>query len=377
MLVQDLTFDEKKDWIRLSRTENVGPVTFKTLLSVYGTPKNALKNLPDFAKRGGRKKPLVIPDEGQICAEMEKVEELNGTMLCFCETDFPSLLRQISDCPMVLTVLGDKMLLRKKMVALVGTRNATLNGKNLARKFSLDFAMQDYVVVSGMAKGIDTAAHTGALDAPPDKGGTIAVLGTGPDVIYPLENEKLYRSLTIKGAVVSELPLGAKPFAGQFPRRNRIISGMSRATVVIEAQPNSGSLITADLARSQGKDVFAVPGFPSDPRSQGTNQLIKEGKAQLTESASDVIERIDSSFSKFLRDSEQLEIVFPQILADEGELAVVRSAVKENLSGEPVFIDDLAREIGVASDTLGIVLSEMELADRLVRYAGNRVALVM
>ena len=278
---------------------------------------------------------------------------------------------------MVLTVLGDKTLLKKKMVALVGTRNATLNGKNLARKFALDFALKDYVVVSGMAKGIDAAAHTGALESPPDKGGTVAVLGTGPDVIYPLENESLYRALTVKGAVVSELPLGAKPFAGQFPRRNRIISGMSKAVVVIEAQPNSGSLITADLARSQGRDVFAVPGFPSDPRSQGTNQLIKSGKAQLTESASDVVEIIDSSLSRVLKDSEQLEIVFPAILADDGELAVIRSAVLENLSSEPVSVNELAREMDVSTDALGIVLSEMELADRLVRYAGNRVALLM
>ena len=160
MLAQDLTFEEKKDWIRLSRTENVGPVTFKTLLSVYGTPKEALKNLPDFAKRGGRKKPLVIPDESLIYEEMEKVASMDGSMLCFCESDYPILLRQIPDCPMVLTVLGDKTLLKKKMVALVGTRNATLNGKNLARKFALDFALKDYVVVSGMAKGIDAAAHT-------------------------------------------------------------------------------------------------------------------------------------------------------------------------------------------------------------------------
>ena len=377
MLAQDLTFEEKKDWIRLSRTENVGPVTFKTLLSVYGTPKEALKNLPDFAKRGGRKKPLVIPDESLIYEEMEKVASMDGSMLCFCESDYPILLRQIPDCPMVLTVLGDKTLLKKKMVALVGTRNATLNGKNLARKFALDFALKDYVVVSGMAKGIDAAAHTGALESPPDKGGTVAVLGTGPDVIYPLENESLYRALTVKGAVVSELPLGAKPFAGQFPRRNRIISGMSKAVVVIEAQPNSGSLITADLARSQGRDVFAVPGFPSDPRSQGTNQLIKSGKAQLTESASDVVEIIDSSLSRVLKDSEQLEIVFPAILADDGELAVIRSAVLENLSSEPVSVNELAREMDVSTDALGIVLSEMELADRLVRYAGNRVALLM
>lgn len=377
MLIQDLSFEDKKDWIRLARTENVGPVTFKTLLSVYGTPKEALKNLHDFAKRGGRTKPLIIPDEGQIRYEMEKVEALGGVMLCFCESDYPSMLRNIPDCPMVLTVLGDRTLLRKKMVALVGTRNASLNGKNLARKFALDFAMKDYVVVSGMAKGIDAAAHVGALEAPPDKGGTVAVLGTGIDVVYPLENEKLYRALMIKGAIVSELPLGAKPFVGQFPRRNRIISGMSKAVVVIEAKTNSGSLITADLAFSQGRDVFAVPGFPSDPRSQGTNQLIKDGKARLIESAAEVSEFIDNSFSKILRDSQEADIVFPYVLADEKELSFVRSVVVENLSSEPVLIDDLARELGVASGTLGIILSEMELADRLVRYAGNRVALVM
>lgn len=371
------TFEMRRDWIRLERCENVGPATFKTLLAVYGTPTEALEHLSEFALKGGRTKPLKVPSLEAVTKEMEAVEQMGGTMLCLGEEGYPTLLSQIPDAPPVLTVLGDRTLLKKKMIGMVGTRNASLNGKNYARRMALDFALKDYVVVSGMAKGIDAAAHTGALEAPPQKGGTLAVLGTGVDEIYPLENRELYHALIERGAIVSELPLSSKPFAGQFPRRNRIISGLSRAVLVIEAQMSSGSLITAHLAKEQKRSVFAVPGFPADPRSQGTNHLIKSGIATLAESAADIIEKMEEDLFHGVKDAEDRSPLLPLIQTDENELQTLRPIVEENLSSDPVLVDDLIRETKIPASFLNVILSELELADKLVRYPGNRVALIM
>lgn len=357
--------------LRLLLSENVGPVTFKILLDYFGSAQEALGHLPEFAKRGGRLKKFT-PARVQQAEEQIKLANRFETRLLFWDhPEYPSLLGQIEAAPPLLFVRGRSLLFQKKAIAVVGTRNASLNGKNMARRISFELAEKDICVVSGLARGIDGAAHTGALAAL--KGGTIAVLGTAIDQIYPVEHKDLYEQVAQKGCLVSEFMFGSKMLPGNFPRRNRIISGLALGTLVIEAQTRSGSLITARDALSQGREVFAVPGSPLDPRSEGPNQLIREG-ATLVRRTQDILDEINSPMTLCEKTTVPQTPFF--IRPDTDTLDEARRLVLENLSLESTSIDALARETGLPVSSINIVLVELELAGRLVRQAGQRVTLV-
>jgi DNA processing protein len=278
--------------LRLIRTSSVGPVTYRHLLARFGTAQAAIDAIPDLARRGSGRLPH-IPSLADIVREAESVAALGGYYLLGGRDDYPSLLAEADDAPPALIAIGNAALLARPSVALVGARNASAAAVRFARQLAFDLAALDYVVVSGLARGVDTAAHQGALD-----GGTIGVVAGGIDIFYPPENEALQRSMARRGLVLSEQPPGTEPHARHFPSRNRIIAGLSQGTVVVEAAPRSGSLITARLAADYGREVMAVPGSPLDPRAQGCNLLIREG-ATLIQSAADIAEAL-RPFGRFL-----------------------------------------------------------------------------
>lgn len=369
-----LTEQEKLDWLQLIRSENVGPITFRRLLEYYVTPAVALKALPDLAKKGGAKKPITLADRGVCEKEMRAAHKAGVELLCMPEAEYPRLLRHIDDAPPVLMLRGHRSLLQKPMVAIVGTRNASLNGRKFADRLAVDLGDAGFVVVSGMARGIDGAAHAGALSS-----GTVAVLGGGVDVVYPQENAKLYDDIVARGAIVSELPLGAAPMISGFPRRNRIISGLSLGVVVIEAALQSGSLITARMALEQGREVFAVPGSPIDPRCLGSNNLIREG-ATLVEGVADVLKIVRPQLPGLAEDERvsgfaSAAVKLPD-MSDEAEMDRARAAILELLSPTPTQVDELIRTSGYTSAVVLTALLELEIAGRLVRQPGQKVMLV-
>lgn len=361
------------DWLRLIRTENIGPITFYKLLERFGTAGAALEGVVELSGRGGKKiSPLPQSD---AVAEIEALEKIGGELITRLDPTYPPLLATITDAPPVLSVLGNKSLLAKRTVAIVGARNASLNGRNFAHTMARDIGGGGYLISSGMARGIDTGAHEGALES-----GTVAVVGGGVDVIYPKENAKLYERLLVDGAVISEISLGTKPQARHFPRRNRIISGMSRGIVVIEAGIKSGSLITARMALEQGREVFAVPGSPLDPRSAGANRLIRQG-AQLTENAQDIFDTLKPMWESpgGLSQSENNSLKFNDKIPDPGdedEVAKSRDLVLPLLSPEPVTVDEILRSCQCSRGAVSLVLLELELAGRLERHPDGRVALL-
>jgi len=362
--------NEQLDWLRLIRSQNVGPITFYKLLERFGTAHAALNALPDLAKRGGAKAFKAHP-KADAEQEIEALAKLGGQVVLRTDDNYPPLLSQVEDAPPVLSVLGHAHLLKKRTVAVVGARNASLNGKNFARRISADLGAAGMLIASGMARGLDAAAHEGAMDS-----GTVAVLGGGVDVIYPRENETLYHQLIERGVIISEVELGTQPQARHFPRRNRIISGMARGTVVAEASLNSGSLITARMALEQGREVFAVPGSPSDPRASGCNKLLKDG-ANLTQNAEDVLEVLTPILSSPLSEPKPLEFKNkPTHPVDDREIDKARVEIQEMLSPAPVTVDELVRNCQFSLAAVSLVLLELELAGRLERHPGNRVSLI-
>ncbi|MGJ3261191.1 MAG: DNA-processing protein DprA [Rhodospirillales bacterium] len=362
---------EKRARLRLIRSENVGPVTFARLLERYGNARDAVDALPGLAGRGGRKKPLRICTRSEAEDEIAEVTALGAEMLFRGQAGYPPLLGHIDDAPPVLFVRGHTGLLTKKAVALVGSRNASVNGRRFACEMAARLGRAGYLVVSGMARGIDAAAHTGALET-----GTVAVLGGGIDVCYPRENQDLYDGLVRTGALCTEVSIGTQPQARHFPRRNRIISGMARAIVVLEAGAKSGSLITARMALEQGREVFAVPGAPQDPRVKGSNALIRDG-AVLTEDADDVIRTLSEMSATAL--GERRDGGF----RGESTMSVTvhavdraRDPVLQALGFGPTDIDAVIRETGCPAAAVHAVLLELEIAGRLERQAGNHVALI-
>ena len=374
-MTNQLSEQEKLDWIRLARSEIVGPVTFKTLLALYHTPTKALPQLQELAAKGGSKRKITVCSEKEAAKELADTEKLGGRIIASCEDDYPEILKTLSDAPPIITVMGQMSLLHKPALAIVGTRNASFNGKNITRQLAFSVSQKDYVVISGMARGIDSAAHEGALEG---KGGTIAVLGTGIDVVYPPENEALYKRIKQEGLLISELPLGTQPFVGHFPRRNRLISGLSQGVLVIEAHTKSGSLITAQYAAEQGRDVYAVPGFPLDPRAQGPNRLLKDG-AILVQNADDIFAVLEHTSPFALKDLFQQQpapFVVDKKL-EQTDMEVATEQILENLGAEAIEIDHLIRETHLTASVVHIVLMQLELAGKVERYPGNRVSLVM
>lgn len=359
--------------LRLIRSERVGPVTFFHLVKFCGSITKALEMAPEISRRGGRKKPIVITPKADAEREFEALTKFGAKVILYGEERYPRLLQYISDAPPLLTVRGHAHLFNHtKLVGIVGARNASTNGCLFAKKLAGDLGAAGYSVVSGLARGIDASAHRGSIAS-----GTIAVIGGGIDNIYPPENAALYAEIAAAGAIISELPFGAEPHARSFPGRNRIIAGMSRGLLVVEASLKSGSLITAEYATDYGRDVFAVPGSPMDPRCHGTNRLLKDG-AILVESARDIIGNLSSIGELPLAEREpgmfaESAFAFP----DEQTLNDARASVLTALSASPTLIDDVIAATQLPPHLLMAVLLELELAGRLERHAGSRVALRM
>jgi DNA processing protein len=371
---RELDPQERLDWLRLARTETVGPVTFYALLRRFGSARAALDALPRLSR------PVSAMSRRDAEAELTALDRLGASLVCWGEPDYPATLVAVEDAPPVLTVLGNPELLQAPTVAVVGARNASANGRRIARELAAGLGEEGVVVVSGMARGIDAAAHLGSLDT-----GSVAVVAGGADIVYPEENRGLYDALCERGVVVAELPLGTEPLARHFPRRNRIISGMARGVVVVEAAAKSGSLITARFALEQGREVFAVPGSPLDPRSRGCNDLLRNG-ATLTETAADILTQLGPLLQREIPApralARQMQPRLPLMTATPilpatpqiSEDAALELLV-EKLSPTPVAVDELVRQCHLSAASIATLLLELELAGRIERHPGNLVSL--
>ena len=356
--------DDAADRLRLIRSANIGPVTYAQLIARFGTASAALAAVPMLAARGGGRAP-VLADPRLIAREQAAVAKLGARYLFLGTPAYPALLAQTDTAPPVLIVRGEGDLLTRTVVAMVGARNASAAACRFAREMAHALASEGVVVVSGLARGIDTAAHIGAM-----AGGTIGVIASGIDIAFPPENAALQERIATEGLLIAEQPPGAEPLARHFPQRNRIIAALALGTVVVEAAPRSGSLITARLAGEAGREVMAVPGSPADPRAQGCNQLIRDG-ATLVQSAADVIELIRPFDARMVRARTTGYGAPPLADASEGE----RRAVVRLLGPAPVPVDELIRQSGFAPAVVQMVLLELELGGRLARHAGGRVSM--
>ena len=362
-----LTDRERRAWLRLARTQNVGPTTFAGLIGRFGSASAALAEVPALARRGGASEPLRVPSEDEAEREIDRLARIGGRLICSCEAEFPGGLAALDAPPPVLSILGRSELLVRDMVAMVGARNASALGRKLAGMIANDLGRAGFVVVSGLARGIDAAAHDGALMS-----GTCAVVAGGIDIIYPPENAGLYERIRKKGLVVAEMPFGQTPQARHFPRRNRIVSGLARGVVVVEAAEGSGSLITANFALEQGREVFAVPGSPLDPRAKGTNRLIRDG-ATLTEAAEDVVNVLASQKWGFREPGAASGPTSPASGTDTGHL---RKVLIELLGPAPTDVDELVRQCRADTSEVLAALLELELAGRVERHPGGKVSSV-
>jgi DNA processing protein len=348
--------------LRLARTDQIGPVTFSQLLDRFGSAEKALEALPDLVRRGGAHGHAVPPVE-QIEAELKAGERLGARLIVLGDADYPGMLAAVDPPPPLLWTLGDAGLLTRPCIALVGARIASAGGQRIARGLAQQLGEAGHIVVSGLARGIDGAAHTGALPT-----GTVAVLGGGVDDVYPPDNADLYSQIVAEGCVVSESPIGARAQARDFPRRNRIISGLSRGVIVVEAELRSGSLITARLAGEQGRDVFAVPGSPLDPRSRGPNELLRQG-AILCEGLEDV----ERAFNT-LRTLREPGPANPFDGAPDDVEAALIEQVAALLSPTPTPGDELARALDLPIGTVAAALLELHLAGRAELLPGGLAA---
>jgi DNA processing protein len=353
------------DRLRLIRTPGIGPIAYRQLLLRFGSAGAALAAIPDLARRGGGKVPAVFAKD-KAEREIEAVEKLGARYLALGLGLYPAALAELEDAPPLVTVKGDLKLLDRPMIAIVGARNASAAACRFARGLAHDLGREGVTVVSGLARGIDSAAHDGSLDS-----GTIAVIAGGIDVYYPPENQARQDDIATRGLLIAEMPPGTEPRARHFPYRNRIIAGLAAGTVVIEAAPRSGSLITARLAAEAGREVMAVPGSPLDPRAQGCNQLIRDG-ATLVQSAADVLESIRGLNGKVASPSRSFE--HPPSPPADAE-PDIRLRVEELLGPSPVPVDEIVRLSGAEPGAVQLVLLELDLAGRLDRHAGNKVSL--
>ena len=365
------------DYIQLINSANIGPVTFYKLLRQYGSAEAALAALPagrrTFSRSAAQK-------------EFELARRQNIRLLAFDDPEYPENLRAAEDAPPVIYVRGQINCLRQPLsLSIVGARNASLNGRKLASQISCELTSQGIMIGSGMARGIDTAAHKGAMFALNRTGSTVAVLGTGIDIAYPAENQKLCEQIAGQGAVISEFPLGTEPSAGNFPRRNRIVSALTDGTLVVEASLHSGSLITARLALEQGRDVFAVPGFPTDERSAGPNKLIKDG-AFLVENAEDILNVLSADARRKIPQTPRpvQTDLFVKPLDKESKTADIPDTASPDretdilslLTPAGVYVDELIRVSGLDSAAVSLRLLELEMEGRIERQVGNKVALI-
>lgn len=371
MTVAGLKHDSLIDVLRLIRSENVGPVTFIALARQYGSARAALEAIPALAAQGGRKKPITLFSKEDAEQEIAATHKAGGRFITIADDDYPILLRNCDDAPPVLAIFGKPVWQERKIIAMVGARNASAVGCQFARKLAQDAGANKLLVASGLARGIDTAAHTGSLAT-----GTVAVMASGLGQVYPPENKPLHDAIAEKGCIITEQPFNALPHSRAFPGRNRIIAGMSIATIVVEAALKSGSLITARYALDYGRDVFAVPGSPLDPRCRGANLLIKQG-AFVCESVEDIINNMTPLPLLQAREAASASYeTSPVIRPDENEISKARDLVTGKLGYAPVAIDELLAQCHLRPDILSLILLELELAGRLQRHVGHKVALL-
>jgi DNA processing protein len=372
-----VTLGEKLDRLRLARTDGIGPIAWQRLIGRFGSAAASIAALPGLARAGGRLASLAVPTRARAEAEMEALEKLGGRMLVLGGPGYPTLLSHLADPPPALAVLGDPAVLEVRAVAIVGGRNASANGQRIAEELASELAAAGLAVVSGMARGVDAAAHGGALAT----GQTIAAVAGGLDLPYPPEHRALQARIAGQGAVVAEAPLGTAPQARHFPRRNRIIAGLSLGVVVVEAALRSGSLITARSALEAGRELFAVPGSPLDPRARGSNDLIRQG-ATLVETASDVLESLPAAPAAGRPARARGEAAKIGLSAPEqnpfgprepGDLPEARKQVLELLDSSPTTVDDLVRRCQFSAAAVNAVLLELEIAGRVALLPGDRV----
>ena len=361
-----LTETELIDRLRLIRSDNVGPRTFRSLINHFGSARTALERLPDLARRGGADRPGRICSEDDARAEIAGSRKLGVSLVAPGEAGYPPRLAVLDDAPPLLGVRGAQEVLMRPMIAIVGSRNASGAGLKFAGAMARDLGEAGFVIASGLARGIDQAAHRASLAS-----GTVAVLAGGHDRVYPPEHQDLLAEMVeTGGAAISEMPLGHVPRARDFPRRNRLISGVALGVVVVEAAHRSGSLITARIAAEQGREVFAVPGSPLDPRAAGTNDLIKQG-ATLTTEASDVIDAVEPIMGRplGLREPDEEPLANDPATPD-------RARIVGLLGPSPILLDDLIRMAATSPAVVRTVLLELELAGRLERHGGGLVSLI-
>ncbi len=352
------------DKLRLIRSPNIGPVSYRQLLARFGSAHSALDALPDLVRRGGGGQPLIANEEA-IAREFRFAAAFGARHVFLGDPDYPHLLSHIDNAPPVICVKGNLALLARPSVALVGARNASAGACQFARQLAYELGQMELSVVSGLARGIDTAAHAGSMDS-----GTVAVIAGGIDIVYPPENRALQEAIAERGLLIAEQPPGTEPRARHFPYRNRIIAGASLGTVVIEAAPKSGSLITARLAAEAGREVMAIPGSPLDPRSRGCNQLIREG-ATLVQNASEIAELIMPLDDRMKSPLTNYENKAPTVSHYGGDAE--RSAVIDLMGMTYVSVDELVRQSGSSQATVQLVLLEIELAGKLERGSGGKV----
>ena len=368
----NLDQDEAFARIRLLRSPNIGPVSYAQLLTRFGDAQHALEALPDLATRGG--KPYRAAPEARIEDEIKSVKRAGARYLFHDSPDYPGLLGQTESAPPILIVRGDGQLASRPAVAIVGARNASAAAVKLARDFGAALAEAGLAVVSGLARGIDGAAHKGALSVGSQGGGTIGVIASGIDIAYPPEHAELQEEVARSGLLVAEQPPGTEPLARHFPSRNRIIAGIAAGTLVVEAAPKSGSLITARLAGEAGREVMAIPGSPLDSRSHGCNQLIRDG-AILVQTPDDVIELLsgfDGAPHSRFRDVAPAYEAFDE---DSNDAPADPADIAGLLTTAPVLIDELIRQSGESPAAVQLALLELEIAGQLARHAGGRVSI--
>jgi len=371
-----LTPQQRLAWLQLIRSENVGPQTFHHLLTRFGTAEKALKALPELAWRGGKAR-IAIASREDTEREFDEITRQNIRLIALGEPDYPPLLRLIHAPPPLLAVKGNPAILTRNAIGLVGSRNASAVGRRLAAHFARELGAAGFAIISGFARGIDSQAHISSLST-----GTIAVLAGGVDKIYPPENSDLYQNIVKQGgAIISEMPLKAEPRARDFPRRNRLIAGISFGTLVVEAARRSGSLITARLAGENGRLVFAIPGSPLDPNAQGSNDLIKQG-GMLVDDPQDIIDAIapmttqmpgitEESPDHFSFNETPADDITPSMsLDDDGRARLVGA-----LSLTPVDMETLSIATDLSLSQLYLGLLELDLAGRLLHYTGGHVSL--
>ncbi|MFL4995151.1 MAG: DNA-processing protein DprA [Microvirga sp.] len=391
-----LTDEQRLDWLRLIRSEKVGPRTFRALINQYGGAAGALEALPDLARRGGRLV-LKVCSRAEAEREMAAARRLGVRFIAMGEPDYPKTLQAVDTAPPLLALRGSADVLARPSVAIVGSRNASASGLTFAERLARQLGEAGYVVVSGLARGIDTKAHKATLET-----GTVAVLAGGHDRIYPAQNQPLLQAIVEQGgAVISEMPMDWEPRGRDFPRRNRIVSGLSYGVIVVEAARRSGSLITARFALEQGREVFAVPGSPLDPRAEGTNDLIREGATLCAgvEHVTSVLEpliasgpRLDQGAEEphYTLGSEELwdELDLPDIVRAPVRPVMPEAGLDEEAGAEeadliaflgpsPVAVDDLVRQSGLSIRNVQMALLELEIAGRLERHGGNAVSLIV